>query len=82
MGSEVMERLQILSEPANTKRVLANLSLAIDEARLVRKIVELSDYMRRIKFQPDSSKRLEYLSKEIERLEEQLAKTRLLAKAS
>ena len=77
-----MERLQILSEPANTKRVLANLSLAIDEARLVRKIVELSDYMRRIELQPDSSKRLEYLRKEIDRLEEQLAKTRLLAKAS
>jgi len=76
-----MERLQILSEPANTKRVLANLSLAIDEARLVRKIVELSDYMRRIEFQPESSKRLEYIGKEIERLEEQLAKTRLLAKA-
>ena len=49
-----MERLQILSEPANTKRVLANLSLAIDEARLVRKIVEISDHLRRIELQPDS----------------------------
>ncbi len=77
-----MERLQILSEPANTKRVLANLSLAIDEARLVRKIVEISDHLRRIELQPDSSKRVEYLRKEIVRLEGQLVETRSLAKAS
>ena len=77
-----MERLQILSEPANTKRVLANLSLAIDEARLVRKIVEISDHLRRIELQPESSKRAEYLRNEIVRLEEELKKTRLLAKES
>ncbi len=77
-----MERLQILSEPANTKRVLENLSLAIDEARTVRRIVELSDNLHRIEYQPELSGRVRFLRSEIAALEVQLAETRELAKAS
>ncbi len=77
-----MERLQILSEPSNTKRVLENLSLAIDEARAVRRIVELSDNLHRIEYQPELSSRAKFLRSEIAALELQLEKTRELAKAS
>ncbi len=77
-----MEYLQVLSEPASTKRVLANLSLAIDEARAVRRIVELSDNLHRIEYHPELSSRAIFLRNEIAELELQLAKTRELAKAS
>ena len=77
-----MSQLQILSEPASTKRLLTNLSLAIDEARIVRNIVDLSDNLRRIEYSPDSISRVKYLRKEIANLELELSELRMQAKAS
>ncbi len=76
-----MSHLQILSEPASTKRLLTNLSLAIDEARIVRNIVDLSDNLRRIEYSPDSISRVGYLRREIDDLESKLSELRTLAKA-
>lgn len=76
-----MMHTQILSENAGSKRVLANLSLAIDEARLVRKIVDFSDNLHRIENQPEQANRVIYLRNEIARLELELIETRLLAQS-
>ncbi|MCP4494398.1 MAG: hypothetical protein GY820_44930 [Gammaproteobacteria bacterium] len=75
-----MERLRVLSEPVNAKQILKNLSLAIDEARTVRRIVELSDNLHRIEYQPELSSRVKFLRNEIAALELQLVKTRELDK--
>ena len=77
-----MPQLHILSEPASTKRLLANLSLAIDEARILRNIVDLSDNLRRIEYSPDSTSRVAHLRREIADLESKLSELRDLAKAS
>ena len=77
-----MSRRLIISESANTSRLLNNLSVAIDEARIVRNIVDLSDNLRRIEYSPNSTSRIAYLRKEIEDLESKLAALRKLAKTS
>jgi uncharacterized coiled-coil DUF342 family protein len=77
-----MPQLQILSGPASTRRLLTNLSLAIDEARIVRNIVDLSDNLRRIEYSPDSTSRVAYLRREIDGLESKLSELRELAKAN
>lgn len=77
-----MSQLQILSEPASTRRLLINLSLAIDEARIVRNIVDLSDNLRRIENSPDSTSRAAYLRREIDDFELKLADLREMAKDS
>ena len=77
-----MPQLQILSEPASTKRLLNNLSLAIDEARIVRSIVDLSDNLRRIEYSPDSIARVSYLRKEIADLELKLGELRMKVKSN
>ena len=77
-----MSQLQILSEPASTRRLLTNLSLAIDEARIVRNIVDLSDNLRRIEYSPDSISRVAYLRKEITDLELKLNELRVLANSN
>ena len=77
-----MSQLQILSEPASTRRLLTNLSLAIDEARIVRNIVDLSDNLRRIEYRPDSISRVAYLRREIDNLESKLTDLRALAKVN
>ncbi len=77
-----MEHPQISTQSADSRRVLTNLSFAIDEARLVRKIVELSDDLHRIELQPDSSDRARFIRREIAHLELELTETRILAKAS
>jgi len=71
-----MAHPQILSGPANTKRLLANLSLAIDEARVVKRIVNLSDDLRRMENMPEQVERVRYMRSEISNLEYQLAKIR------
>lgn len=71
-----MPHTRILSGPASTRRLLDNLSLAIDEAMLVRKIVSLSDQVRRIEYLPEESDRVLFLKKEISNLEDQLAGVR------
>jgi hypothetical protein len=74
-----MTQAQILSDNASTKRILANLSLAIDEARLVRKISDIEDNLRRIENLPEQSGTASYLRGEIAQLELKLAETRLRA---
>jgi hypothetical protein len=71
-----MPNTQILSEPANTKRILANLSLAIDEAQLVREIVSLSDQLRAIEYLPEQADRVRFIKKKIINLEGRLADVR------
>jgi len=63
---------QILIEPASTRRVLANLSLAIDETMLTRRIVALSDNLKRIENMPEQSNRTQFLRQELLILEESL----------
>ncbi len=67
---------QILSGPASTKRLLANLSLAIDEAMIVKRIVSLSDDLRRMGNMPENAERVRYMRSEISNLEDQLAEIR------
>ena len=76
-----MIQTQILSENASSRRVLANLSLAIDEARLVRQIVSISDNLRRIENLPEEESRVNFLRKEMIRLELDLSETRQLAQS-
>ncbi|MCP4430813.1 MAG: hypothetical protein GY806_07545 [Gammaproteobacteria bacterium] len=71
-----MSHAQVLSGPASTKRLLANLSLAIDEAMLGRKIVGLSEQIRRIEYLPEQASRVQFLKNEILNLEDQLSDVR------
>ena len=71
-----MAHAQILSGNASSKRILANLSLAIDEARLIRKITEREFDLRRIENLPEQSGTASFLRSEIAQLEFQLAETR------
>ena len=62
----------LLSEPASKKRILANLHLAIDEAKLLRTLTmskELAHDLKR--YNPDSG-RLKFVEKEIGYLETEL----------
>lgn len=77
-----MEYPHISGKFDDSKRVLENLSFAIDEARLVRKIVELSDNLHRINFQPESTSLAGFIRREIAGLELKLTETRILSKAS
>ena len=63
---------QILSEPASTRRVLANLGLAIDEAMLTRRIVALSDNLKRIENIPEQANRTQFLRQELLVLQDSL----------
>lgn len=71
-----MTQAQILADNVGSKRVLANLSLAIDEARLVRRIMDIEDNLRRIENLPEESARISFLRDETDRLEQKLAETR------
>ena len=77
-----MAQLQILSDNASSKRVLTNLSLAIDEARLVRRITDIKEDLRRIENLPEEAKRVNYLREEAAALEQKLNETRLRAQAT
>jgi len=71
-----MPQSQVLSEPASTKRILANPSLAIDEAQLVREIVSLSDRLRAIEYLPEQANRVRFIKKNIINLEGRLSDVR------
>lgn len=75
-----MTQAQILSDNASSKRILANLSLAIDEARLVRKITDREFDLKRIENLPEQSGTARFLRSEITQLEIQLAETRRRAR--
>ncbi len=77
MNELIMPHTQI-SEPASSRRLLANLSLAIDKS-LVRKIDSLSDEVRRIEYLPEQTGKVQYLKKEISNLEAQLSDVRAQA---
>ena len=59
-----------------TIRLLANLSLAIDEARIVKRIVSLSDDLRKMENMPEKAERAKYMRSEISNLEDQLIEIR------
>ncbi len=67
---------QILSEPASTKRLMANLNLAIDETILTRRIYGLQEQLRRLRNQPAQRARTQFLQQELIRLEKALTETR------
>lgn len=67
---------QILSGPASTRNLMANLSLAIDEAMLARKISGLHDQLHRIKNQPEHRARVRFIKHELVRLDSDLAEIR------
>lgn len=75
-----MTQSQILSDNASSKRIFANLSLAIDETRLIRQIADIEHDLKRIEYMPEQSDKASYLRGEKARLELQLAATRLRAR--
>ncbi len=70
---------QILSGPASTRLIMANFSLAVDEAMLTRKISGLQEQLRRIRNKPEHRSRTRYLRQELARLDNVLADVRNLA---
>ena len=75
-----MSQLQNINEPNSTEQLLGNLNFAIDEAKLVRSIIELSDQIRRIESAWGPSRRTLYLNREIDRLEAKLSDARYQAR--
>lgn len=71
-----MNQMRTLIEPTTTNQLLANLSIAIDEAKIVRSIVEYSDHLRKIEYVPEAAKRAQFIRNEIVRLETKLSQTR------
>ncbi len=63
-------------EPGSTDRLLTSLALAIEEARLVRSIIESQGIADRLKSEQPVSKRLAHINREIEYLETRLAQLR------
>lgn len=63
---------QILSEPGSTRRLMANLNLAIDEAILTRKISGLHEQLNRIGSQPQDRTRVSFIKHELVRLDNEL----------
>jgi hypothetical protein len=62
----------LLSEPASKKRILANLHLAIDEAKLLRSLTMSKELAQDLKYHNPGSDRLKFVEKEIVYLETEL----------
>ena len=58
---------------ADTTHLLDNLSLAVDKARLVRKIISLSNSLKLIQRMPKQSNRIGFLKSELLELEQKLS---------
>jgi len=71
-----MSQQTSMGDSSITNRLLRNLNLAIDEARLVHTIVELSDEIRRIQSAPKATTPCHHLRREIARRECELADIR------
>ncbi len=71
-----MSRPKPPKEPADTTHLLDNLSLAVDKARLVRKIISLSDSLKLVERMPKQSNRIGFLKSELMELEQKLAEIR------
>lgn len=67
-----MGNMQLLSQQEETRHLLANLNLAIDEARLVSKIMALNDQLRGFRHQPEAFENASILQQEIDHCEDQL----------
>ena len=67
-----MPHVQFLTESTSTRYLLSNLNLAIDEARLVREILELNDQLQEIEPRHDAMEEAQILQKEIDHREDQL----------
>lgn len=63
-------------EPTSTDRMLTYLGLAIDEARLLRSIIQSKDMASKLKNEKTLSEKLCHLNREIEYLEAKLVKIR------
>ena len=63
-------------EPVSTDRLLTSLTLAIEEAKLVRTIIESKNIADRLKAEKPLSKRLADINREIDYLETKLAQLR------
>lgn len=70
---------QILSGPASTRNLMANLSLAIDEAMLTRKISGLHEQLHRTKNRPEHRARVGFIKHELVRLDNELVEIRQTA---
>ena len=66
----------LLEEPASTDRLLASLALAIEEARLVRSIIESKGIADRLRSAKPVPRRLARIDREIECLEARLRQLR------
>jgi hypothetical protein len=71
-----MNYLPTIIEPTTTHRLLANLSVAVEETKIVRSIVEYSDQLRKIESVPEAAKRAQFIRDEIVRLESKLPQNR------
>ena len=67
-------------EPASTEHLLTCMGLAIDEARLLRSLIESKQLAARLKQDQPFSDRLVYLNREITYLEKKLAELRRKAR--
>lgn len=67
-------------EPTSTEHLLTCLGLAIDEAKLVKTIVESKEEVDKLKAEKSVSKRLVHLNREIEYLEAKLIQVRSSAR--
>lgn len=63
-------------EPVSTDRLLTSLTLAIEEAKLVRSIIESKSIADRMRAQKPVPKRLARIDRDIEYLESKLAQLR------
>jgi len=64
----------LLSEPASTKRILANFNLSIDETKLLKSLTRSQKLAKDLKANNPYSDRLSFIQKEITHLEAELAK--------
>ena len=71
-----MSQLQTFIDPMSTSQLLNNLSLAIDETKLVRAIDRMQNDIYKIESVSGSSKRTQFLRREILNLQGQLTKLR------
>jgi hypothetical protein len=64
------------TEPVSTEHLLMCLGLAIDEAKLVRSLIQMQDLARKLKIEKPSSDRLRHMNQEIDKLEHKLVEVR------
>jgi hypothetical protein len=71
-----MSQLRTTIDPVSTNQLLNNLSLAIDEAKLVRSISNIEEQIYKIQNSTGPSPRTHFLERELNNLKQELALTR------